>query len=339
MGNLVTVLEKLIVKGRSVFRMFDAAETATAGVPDGTLRLYQDGTNSFIQIYSLATGTWDTLSPDAVAAALYAPIGADYLVGSANASLTGEIAVGTTPGGELGGTWASPTVDATHSGSAHVTAHSGLSGIGTNDHHNEAHTVASHSDTSATGSELNTLTDGSNADSLHLHSGGMGTLVHSSDTETGPLTSSSNADALVISGLSIPADHSILIEYNVRSDNPAGASRTVYHGLELNATEVLAPSTNQVGGATNPSTEGAGAVRWRIPPRATNYDAGAVVEFSWVGSDGVSPIQPLLRNGNYSANSPVATITSVTLRYYCASAGGDEADFYLSNIRVWELPD
>ena len=30
--------------------------------------------------------------------------------------------VGTTPGGELGGTWVSPTVDATHSGSAHITA-------------------------------------------------------------------------------------------------------------------------------------------------------------------------------------------------------------------------
>ncbi len=32
-----------------------------------------------------------------------------------------------------------------------------------------AHTVASHSDTSGTGTELNTLTDGSNADSLHVH--------------------------------------------------------------------------------------------------------------------------------------------------------------------------
>ena len=28
--------------------------------------------------------------------------------------------MGTTPGGELGGTWAAPTVDATHSGSAHA---------------------------------------------------------------------------------------------------------------------------------------------------------------------------------------------------------------------------
>lgn len=40
-----------------------------------------------------------------------APTDADYLVGTANGSLSAEIVVGTTPGGELGGTWASPTVD------------------------------------------------------------------------------------------------------------------------------------------------------------------------------------------------------------------------------------
>ena len=50
------------------------------------------------------------------------PTDADYLVGTANAGLSAEIVVGTTPGGELGGTWASPTVDATHSGSAHHSA-------------------------------------------------------------------------------------------------------------------------------------------------------------------------------------------------------------------------
>ena len=48
-----------------------------------------------------------------------APASADYLVGTAHAGLSAEIVVGTTPGGELGGTWASPTVDAVHSGSAH----------------------------------------------------------------------------------------------------------------------------------------------------------------------------------------------------------------------------
>ena len=54
------------------------------------------------------------------AASTGAPDSADYLVGTANGSLTSEIVVGTTPGGELGGTWASPTVDSTHSGSAHT---------------------------------------------------------------------------------------------------------------------------------------------------------------------------------------------------------------------------
>src|SRR5512139_143172 len=49
-----------------------------------------------------------------------APDTADYLVGTADAGLSAEIVVGATPGGELGGTWASPTVDATHSGSSHA---------------------------------------------------------------------------------------------------------------------------------------------------------------------------------------------------------------------------
>jgi len=59
--------------------------------------------------------------PDGTAAS-GAPTTADYLVGTAQGGLSAEIVVGTTPGGELGNTWASPTVDATHSGSAHPTA-------------------------------------------------------------------------------------------------------------------------------------------------------------------------------------------------------------------------
>jgi len=50
--------------------------------------------------------------------------------------------------------------------------HANLLGIGVDDHHSEAHTVASHSDTDATGPELDTLTDGSIADSLHKHDHG-----------------------------------------------------------------------------------------------------------------------------------------------------------------------
>ena len=50
-------------------------------------------------------------------------------------------------------------------------AHADLGSVTANQHHNESHSVASHSDTSATGSELNTLTDGSDASSLHDHDG------------------------------------------------------------------------------------------------------------------------------------------------------------------------
>jgi hypothetical protein len=57
-----------------------------------------------------------------VSAAAGAPTAADYLVGTTQAGLSAEIVVGTTPGGELGGTWSSPTVDTTHSGSSHAAA-------------------------------------------------------------------------------------------------------------------------------------------------------------------------------------------------------------------------
>jgi hypothetical protein len=51
-----------------------------------------------------------------------APTTVDYLVGTADGGLSNEIVVGTSPGGELGGTWASPTVDATHAGTTHSAA-------------------------------------------------------------------------------------------------------------------------------------------------------------------------------------------------------------------------
>jgi len=74
-----------------------------------------------------------------------APNTADYLVGTADAGLTAEIVVGVTPGGELGGTWAAPTVDATHSGSAH---HNAVT-IGADGEHSLATQVLSGVDASA----------------------------------------------------------------------------------------------------------------------------------------------------------------------------------------------
>lgn len=82
---------------------------ATTGA-HGLLPKLGGGSTNFLR----ADGTWN-----APASGGGAPTTADYLVGTADAGLSGEIVVGTSPGGELGGTWASPTVDATHSGSAH----------------------------------------------------------------------------------------------------------------------------------------------------------------------------------------------------------------------------
>lgn len=88
----------------------------TFGTPaDGDVVTYDEGTDTFI----LATPTGGGGGGGGGA-----PTDANYLVGTANGSLSAEIVVGTSPGGELGGTWASPTVDATHSGSSHATVQS-----------------------------------------------------------------------------------------------------------------------------------------------------------------------------------------------------------------------
>jgi len=56
-------------------------------------------------------------------------------------------------------------------------SHDDLSGVSVDDHHDQVHTVVSHSDTTATGAELEILTDNSNADPLHFHDhGGLASL-------------------------------------------------------------------------------------------------------------------------------------------------------------------
>jgi len=66
--------------------------------------------------------------------------------------------------------------------------HDDLTNVTTDQHHAQSHTAASHSDQGATGAELETLTDGSNADALHAHAaiggadhGGLGGLADIAD--------------------------------------------------------------------------------------------------------------------------------------------------------------
>jgi hypothetical protein len=108
--------------------------------------------------------TWDTPT-----GGTGAPDSADYLVGTANGGLSAEIVVGTTPGGELGGTWASPTVDATHSGSSHsgaaaaaVSTHEGLS---------DPHTGYRLESASILPADLDVSADNTTADATTAHHG------------------------------------------------------------------------------------------------------------------------------------------------------------------------
>ena len=95
------------------------------------------GTETYLNLL-VGTNTTLTVTDDptngeievTVDATEQAPSTADYLVGTAQAGLSAEIVVGATPGGELGGTWAAPTVDAVHSGSAHPTGGTPAVGLG-----------------------------------------------------------------------------------------------------------------------------------------------------------------------------------------------------------------
>lgn len=144
-----------------------------------------------------------------------APASCDFLVGTSQAGLSAEIIVGASPGGELGGSWASPTVDATHSGSAH---------------HAQAHSVASHDDTTATGTELETLTDGSDADSLHDHSQ-FASAAQAIAAVEGEATLDLTGDVTIAGGKSLLVD--------VIDEKTGAAGVTIPHDLRVKGTGIL----------------------------------------------------------------------------------------------------
>ncbi len=116
--------------------------------------------------------------------------GVDALVGTATGALSGEIVVGTAPGGELGGTWASPTVDATHSGSSHASVQAAAEAtaagaLSTHESDTSTHGVAvaivgTTETQTLTNKTLTTPTVGSftNAQHSHADAAGGGTLTN-----------------------------------------------------------------------------------------------------------------------------------------------------------------
>ena len=97
------------IEGRK-YSLLEVAEWSGMGAPSlspsGSGRIYFDSSSNLFKV-SENGGAYANL----VGGGSGAPTDADYLVGTANATLSAEIVVGTTPGGSLGGTWASPTID------------------------------------------------------------------------------------------------------------------------------------------------------------------------------------------------------------------------------------
>lgn len=92
------------------------SDDVTEGFRVGTLWINDDGEAWLCVDNAAGAADWVQLAGGGTGA----PDDATYLVATAHAGLSAEVPVGATPQGELGGTWASPTVDATHSGSTHA---------------------------------------------------------------------------------------------------------------------------------------------------------------------------------------------------------------------------
>ena len=173
-GSATSNIKNVIMTGNSLDGPGSGTAISTTFVNTGALpdsiwlapNAYRDWTTNFNGFAGGATDNWTIV--DSTGASATAPTTVNYLIGTADTSLASAIVVGTTPGGELGGTWASPTVDATHSGSAH---------------HTQAHVFlsADHSDTTAAavtkgaiirgnvaGTAWETLAVGASADGLAL---------------------------------------------------------------------------------------------------------------------------------------------------------------------------
>lgn len=96
----------------------DVVEVSSPGVPGPTGEGVPAGGAEGEVLAKASAADFDTEWVAGGGAA--APDDAGYLVTVAHADLSNEVPVGATPGGELAGTWAAPTVDANHAGSTHA---------------------------------------------------------------------------------------------------------------------------------------------------------------------------------------------------------------------------
>jgi hypothetical protein len=199
-----------------------------------------------------------------------APDDVDYLVGTATGDLSAEIVVGTSPGGELGGTWASPTVDATHSGSTHAatqaaaeaTAAAALSGH-TGDT-SDAHDASAISLADAGGNTSETDVEGAIDELYGLVGGGSATIRACRVTRNAALNATTSATLITWDNevrddggfwsagaptkFVIPATGWYAVGHNIQHAN--NASDWLFSELKRNGSAYMDQEANQA--ATSP---------------------------------------------------------------------------------------
>lgn len=229
----------------------------------------------------------------------------------------------TTLGGELGGTVASATVDATHSGSSHAGV------IATHEAAGDPHTGYMLEAASA-GGELGNTNASPTVDTIH--SGSKHAVISRIFDATEHTTTSTSAVTLVdLSGLSIPVTSGLIIKGSVRKTT-GHASRCAL-GLGINATVVgeaqTAVAVNAVWRSGNLSAAENGTFSIEIGPRDANYLHSIIGQcFAPPNED---PRFSYLIN---TADLPNATITDVLIRGICDNALNTLA---IKNVAVFEV--
>lgn len=111
--------------------------------------------------------------------------------------------------------------------------HTALGGITSDQHHSETHAPESHSDTLITGAELETLSDGSDADALHNHPLDFSVdaaAAHEAAIDTHHAEIHSNAVHSGVIGIHKSSDESVVNSTALQNDDhfsfPIGANET-----------------------------------------------------------------------------------------------------------------
>jgi hypothetical protein len=203
---------------------------------------------------------------------------------------------------------------------------------------NTAHTVASHSDTTATGANLTTLTNASET-ALHSHAAAATsgwTRVGGSTTEA-TTTSATAVSLITVGSLSIPAATPIFITFNYRKTSGSGTRCAA--GLQLNSTVVFEANVSDTIWHSATSQAEDGFCWMYIPPTVTNYTTGfglgTVARTTAVGSVGIVTAGTSFPQGGDIQTTnvrPSATITDVVIRgesgFWAMTFAVDEVHIY-----------